>query len=249
MRPLRWTAEANAVLNRIRTYPWTLSVYGMSQSRAWRLVEARVRRHIDDAGIVRHERNQYRLCVREMLKSFRTQTGPPLAKEIELVIRKWVNFGQRPALLQELLCICFLRFEQTGYAGPWPKPEPGKKRGPKSRRLPRRSYEKALGKGRISRGRSNMVEAQAAKHKAGSAHAAEIADKLRPVLAAHGIPGNRFVSYFAFAQRLGRLSRKYAGRTLAGAASDLVDLYEAKSLDREVLLAIAEVVAGLSDLA
>jgi hypothetical protein len=56
------------------------------------------------------------------------------------------------------------------------------------------------------------------------------------------------VAYFAYAQKLGRLCRNYAEKTLAIAASDLIDRYEAKSLDRETLAAIALVIFGISDL-
>jgi len=56
-------------------------------------------------------------------------------------------------------------------------------------------------------------------------------------LAARGIPADKFVAYFAFAQKLGRLSRTYADKSLQMAAADLIDLYEAKSLDGDVLLA------------
>ena len=250
MRPLPLTPETRAVFARICTYGWTLRVFGMSQSQVWRLVEARIENRINAAGVAVQKRNQYRSCVWEMLKAFRTETGEPLARALELAIRKWANFGLAPALLQELLGDCFLRFEQVGYASPTATlPAGGKKRGPKSRRLPRRSYEKALKKGRISRGRSNSVEEQTASHRAGSGHAAEIAGKLRPVLAACGIPGDRFVAYFAFAQRLGRLSRDYSAESLRIAASDLIDLYEAKSLDGDTLRVIAATVFGLTDLA
>jgi hypothetical protein len=91
-----------------------------------------------------------------------------------------------------------------------------------------------------------MVEEQAAKQKAGSAQAAEIANKLRPILAAREIPGARFVSYFAFAQGLGRLSRNYSAESLAMAAADLIDLYEAKSLDGDTLRAIAAILFGIN---
>ena len=59
--------------------------------------------------------------------------------------------------------------------------------------------------------------------------------------AAHGIPGDRFVAYFAFAQKLGRYARNHSGETLRMAASDLVDLYEAKNLDRDTLAETARV--------
>ena len=50
----------------------------------------------------------------------------------------------------------------------------------------------------------------------------------------------------AFAQRLGRLSRTYANKSLQMAAADLVDLYEAKSLDGNTLHAIAAAVFGIN---
>jgi hypothetical protein len=247
VRPLLLTAETQAILTRIRTHGWTLFVLGMSPDQAWRLVKARVERRIQDAGVAVQYVNVYRRYVHELARAFRTETGEPLAQAVELVIRKWANLGLESALLQGLLGGCYLRFEQHGYADPTVAPPAGrKKRGPKARRLPRRSYEKALKKGRASRARSGTVEQQAARQKAGSAHAAEIADKLRSVLAAHGIPGARFVSYFAFAQKLGSLSRNYTAKSLAMAASDLIDLYEAKSLDGDALRAIALSLFGVN---
>ncbi len=247
MRPLLLTTETQAVLSRIRADGWTLLVFGMSPGEAWRLVKARVERRIQRAGVAVQRVNVYRRYVYELVKAFRTEAGEPLAQAIELVIRKWVNLGLESGLLQGLLGDCFLRFEQNGYAKPTVTPlVGGKKRGPKARRLPCRSYEKALKKGRASRARSGTVEEQAAKQKAGSAQAAEIADKLRPVLAARAIPGGQFVAYFAFAQRLGRLSRNYTAKSLAMAASDLIDLYEAKSLDGDTLRAIAATAFGVN---
>jgi len=249
VRPLLLTAETQAVLTRVRTYGWTLCVFGMSPGEAWRLVKARVERRIQNAGVAVQSVNVYRRYVHELVKAFRTETGEPLAQAVELVIRKWVNLGLESALLQGLLGDCFLRFEQNGYAGPAVAPPAGgRKRGPKGRRLPRRSYEKALKKGRVSRARSGTVEGQAARQKAGSARAAEIAGKLRPILAARAIPGARFVAYFAFAQQLGRLSRNYTAKSIAMAASDLIDLYEAKSLDGDALRAIAVTLFGVTNL-
>ncbi len=249
MKALPLSAETQAIMIRIRTCGWTLCVFGMSRGEAWRLVKARVERRIMDAGVAILEVNVYRRYVHELVKAFRTETGEPLAQAIELVIRKWVNLGLESGLLQGLLGDCFLRFEQNGYANPAVTlPARGKKRGPKARRLPRRSYEQALKKGRASRARHGKVEDQAARQKAGSAEAAVIADRLRPVLTARAIPGAQFISYFAFAQRLGRLSRNYSAKSLAMAAADLIDLYEAKSLDGDTLRAIAVTLFGVTNL-
>jgi len=249
VRPLPLTAETQAILTRIRTYGWTLSVFGMSQAAAWRLVKARVHRHVMAAGVAVIEVNMYRRYVHELVKAFRAETGERLARAVELAIRKWANLGLECELLQGLLGDCFRRFEQHGYAGPTiAPPAVGKKRVPKARRLPRRSYEKALSKGRASRARHGTVEDQAARQRAGSAEAAAIAARLRPVLAARSIPGARFVAYFAFAQKLGRLCRNYAAKSLAIAAADLIDRYEAKSLDRDALRAIAVTLFGVTDL-
>jgi hypothetical protein len=237
MRPLPLTAETQAVFSRIRTFDWVLLAYGMSHAKVWRLVEARVKNRINAAGVAIQERNVYRSCVWELLKAFRTQTGEPLASALELAIRKWANYGLRPVLLQELLGDCFLRLEQFGYGRPRSKARPpAKRRGSK----PHGSYEKALTRGRVRRGHSGTPEEQVASHREGSAHAVAIADKLRPILAARGITGRAFIPYYNFAQRLGRLSRNYTAKSLAMAASDLVDLCEAQELDGGTLRTISQ---------
>jgi hypothetical protein len=145
-----------------------------------------------------------------------------------------------PELLQQILCDCHQKFHACGHQLPRRKPLVTKtKPGPGLRRKSKKTYAKALKKGRVSRGRSSTPEEQIAGHREGSAYAAVIADRLRPVLAERGIPDDRFVAYFAFAQKLGRYARNYSGESLRMAASDLVDLYEAKSLNGDVLRAIA----------
>jgi len=249
VRPLPLTAETQAILTRIRTCGWTLSVFGMSENAAWRLVKVRVQRRVMASGVTVMNVNVYLRYVHELVRAFRTETGARLTGAVELAIRKWANLGLSCELLQALLGDCFLRFEQHGYTeSAVAVPTIGKKRGPKARRLPRRSYEKALKQGRGSRARHGTVEDQVARHRAGSAKAAAIAASLRPVLVARSIPGAQFVAYFAYAQKLGRLCRNYAAKSLTIAAADLIDRYEAKSLDRDALRAIAATLFGVTDL-
>ena len=60
------------------------------------------------------------------------------------------------------------------------------------------------------------------------------------------MPGREFIRYNAFAQKLGRLSRTYADKSLQRAAADLIDLYEAKSLDGDTLRAITATLLGVN---
>jgi hypothetical protein len=241
VKPLALSAETQAILRRIRTYGWTLNVYGMSSSQSLRLVKARTDIRINKAGVSPPYSNVYRRYVVEVVKTFRTETGESLARAIQLVIRKWTNLGLTLPLLQGLLADCFLRFEQQGYAMPKAK-HPGGRPKPRRRRT---TYEAALKKGRAALGGANTVEEQAARQQQGAAFAAAIARRLRPILQARGITGRGFLPYFNFAQKLGRLSRKYADKSLQMAAADLVDYYEAKTLNHDTLLAICTSLFGV----
>jgi len=72
-----------------------------------------------------------------------------------------------------------------------------------------------------------------------------VAGKIRPLLAARGIPGRQFLAYYNFAQALGRLTCNYSGRSLEMAAGDLIDRCEAKSLDGDALRSIAAGLFGI----
>ncbi len=111
MRALLLSATSQAILDHIKTYPWTLNVYGMSQSRAVKLIKARTEGRINKAGIGPPYNNVYRRYVLELVKTFRTRTRAPLAEAIPLLIRKWANMGLVVPLLEDLLGDCFLRFE------------------------------------------------------------------------------------------------------------------------------------------
>jgi hypothetical protein len=247
VRTLLLSAATQAILDRIKTYEWTLDVYGMSQSRAVRLVKARTETRINKAGIGPPYSNVYRRYVLELVKTFRTRTRDPLAQAIPLVIRKWANLGLAVPLLEELLGDCFLRFEQHGYA--MPKRDchrfPPRKTVavPKRRRM---TYENALKKGRARLHGGNTIEEQAELQRQGSVLASGIARRLKPILETRGVHGRAIMPYYNFAQQLGRLSRNYGGRTLEMAAADLIDLGEAKGLDGAALRAVATTVFGIN---
>jgi hypothetical protein len=204
------------------------------------MVREQVNRRISRFGVPMHEVNIYRRYTAEMLKAFRTETGEPLATALVLCMRKWANLGLAPELLQQILCDCHQKFHACGHQLPRRKPLVSEKKpGPGLRRRRKRTYAEALSKGRVSRSPTATLEDQSARHAEGIAQNREISRKLADLLAARKIPGRQFIHYNAFAQKLGRLSRKYADKSLQMAAADLVDLYQAKSLDGNVLAEIA----------
>jgi hypothetical protein len=248
MKPLPLTAEAEAVLARIRTSRLPLAVCGTTHARTWPQVKDIIRLHVNAAGAAVSDINKYMLCAQEMAKAFRTETGEPLARELVLTIRKWAGYGLKPALLQTILCDCVHRFEQLGYSPEPARPRVGRKPGPKSRRLPRRTYEQVLRKGRVALNKRGTVEDQAAGHAEAIRQNREISNTLSGLLKARKVPGREFVRYNAFAQKLGRLARNYHAKSLAIAATELVDLYEANGLDRATVLSIALVLFDITEL-
>jgi hypothetical protein len=238
MRPIELTAEPRNVLAFIGRTEFPLSVYGRSAGRVWPMVRGQVSKRISSFGVPVHEVNMYKRHVTELLKAFRTETGEPLAAALELCVRKWSNLGLAPELLQQLLCDCHQKFHSVGHQMPKRKPlVPETKPGPRRRK--RRTYAQALEQGCVSRSGSATTEEQSAGHARGIAQNRDISRKLALMLKDRNIPGEQFIRYNAFAQKLGRLSRKYSGKSLQMAASDLIDYYEAKSLDHDVLIAIA----------
>ena len=243
MRHLLLTAQTDAVLAFIRRTEFPLSVYGRSAARVWPMVREQVNRRISRFGVPVHEINIYRRYTFEMLKAFRTETGEPLAAALELCVRKWANLGLEPELLQQLLCDCHQKFHAVGHQMPKRKPIAPE---PRLRRRRGSTYAQALSKGRVSRSGSSTIEEQSASHAKGIAQNRDISRKLALLLAARKTPGRQFIRYNAFAQKLGRLSRTYADKSLQMAAADLIDLYEAKTLDSDTLRAIAVTLFGIT---
>jgi hypothetical protein len=241
MRPIELETETRDVLAFIRRTEFPLSVYGRSAGRVWPMVRGQVSKRISSFPVPVHEVNMYKRYVAELLKAFRTETGKPLAQALELCLRKWSNLGLAPKLLEQLLCDCHHKFHAVGHQMPNRRPlAPETKPGPRRRK--KRTYAKALEQGRISRSGSATTEEQAASHARGIAQNRDISQRLALLLKDRNIPGDQFIRYNAFAQKLGRLSRQHGGKTLQLAASDLIDYYEAKLLDGSVLRAIAATV-------
>lgn len=178
----------------------------------------------------------------ELVRVFRTENGARLIATIKLTIRKWMNLGLEPILLEGLLSDCFLRFEQQGYAMPRTQ---SLGRQPKSRRR-HGTYAGSLKKGRAALRKGSTVTEQAELQKQGSKIASDIARRLKPVLDARGITGRAFTPYYNFAQKLGTLSCNYGGKSLQIAAADLVDLYEARELESDILRCISQVLFNIA---
>jgi hypothetical protein len=249
MRRLTLTPDTRAVLARLRAHGYPLCVYGWSAARARLMVKDLVRQRVDHFGVAVHERGMYNRYADQMLKAFRIHTREPLVHALEQAIRKWANLGLKPELLQLILCDCHLRFHNKGYqmklkrrlvhrAKPGPKPRP--KRRP--------TYKQMLKRHRVKLAAKTTVEVQSARHHTGTRHAQDIGFRLRGLLDARRVPTDMFGDYFAFAQKLGRLSRKYADKSLQLAASDLIDLYEFESLDSDTLRSIAVTLFGVLEL-
>jgi hypothetical protein len=247
MRQLSLTAPTDAVLAFIRRTEFPLSVYGRSAARVWPMVREQVDRRISRFGVPVHQVNIYRRYVAEMLKAFRTETGEPLAAALELCVRKWTNLGLETELLEQLLIDCHRKFHATGHQPPKRRPiVPATKPGPRLRRRHKRTYAEALAEGRTSRRPAATIAEQSTSHAAGIARNRDISRKLAVLLKDRGIPGKEFIRYNAFAQKLGRLSRKYGGQSLPIAASNLIDYYEARSLDGNALRAVAATVFDIN---
>ena len=60
MRELALSAQTQAIFDRIKSYTWTLNMYGMSRSRALWLVKARTEARMNKAGVTPPYNNVYR---------------------------------------------------------------------------------------------------------------------------------------------------------------------------------------------
>jgi hypothetical protein len=249
MRRLVLASETQAVLARLRGSEYPLCVYRRSAARVRLMVKDLINLRINRFGVALQELGMYNRYADEMLKAFRTRAQEPLVHELEQAIRKWANFGLNPNLLQYILCDCHLTFHDAGYQMK-PKRRLGHKTkpGPKQSAGRRPTYKQMLRRHRVRLTGRSTIEEQSARHHAGTRHAKDIGFRLRGLLDARHMPTGRFTDYFAFAQKLSRLSRNYSGRSLQRAASDLIDLYESESLDSDTLRSIAVTLFGVIEL-
>jgi hypothetical protein len=233
------------MLARIRRVKFPLSVLGRSHGRTMPMTRAVVDWRLRRTPVSRLEASHYRRAVAEMVRSFRAATGEPLTAALQLTLRKWTNHGLDPRLLQDLCCDVFDKFEAAGRLPPKQRDVMPAKRAPRKRR---RTYQQAVERGWATL-RPGQTPAEQATHFARAVSTnQDISRKLASLLKERGVPGKQFIRYNAFGQKLGRLSRRFSSGTLARAAADLVDLYEAKSLDHETLLAICADLFGLTAL-
>jgi len=249
VRELVLTERTRHVLDRISECEFPLSILGRSHARVMSMTTHVVNARLAKAGAAPPWRGCYQRAAGEMVKAFRTSTGSALAHSLKLVIRKWTAFRLDSEVLQELACDLYETFDAAGHQMPIPGgAKPRAKPGPKSKRMPRRSYRTALEKGLADRRKALTIERQAELHRKAIEVNKETSRRVAAVLKARGIPGRQFVRYNAFAQIVARRARNYTGPTLAQAASDLVDLYEAKGLNRATLLALCADLFGLVNL-
>jgi hypothetical protein len=210
------------------------------------MVKDLINLRINRFGVALHELGMYNRYADEMLKAFRTRTQEPLVHELEQAIRKWTNLGLKPELLQLILCDCHLKFHNAGNQMK-PKRPLGRKAkpGPKPSARRRQTYKQVLKQRRVRLTGRSTIEEQSARHHAGTRHAKDIGFRLRGLLDARRVPTDRFTDYFAFAQSLGSCARRYTAISLQIQAANLIDQWEAESLDRDTLVAIAVTLFGV----
>jgi hypothetical protein len=244
MKPLHLTAPTRGVFDRILAVRQPLAVYGTTQTSARARVKDDVTRRLNAHGIIPPSRSFYQTYVEELLKAFRTRTGAALVHALERAIRRWVNFGLEPGLLQTILCDCHLRFEQQGYQMPVVRDVKRRKPAPK----PRRSYRQLVAMKWGSRAKSRPAAQQAKAYESARAHNKDLSNRVSGLLAARKVPGREVRRYNAFVYRLDRYCRNYSLRSLEIAAAGVIDDFEGEGLDRDTLVAIAATLFGLTRL-
>ena len=103
-------------------------------------------------------------------------------------------------------------------------------------------YQWRLRNGAVPRPVQCSVEQHIERFRMVREHDRYLTTTTRQVLESLGVPTTAFFYYYAFTRRLDRLCRTYTSAVLRRAAQDLVDLWEARGLNCEILLTICEYV-------
>jgi len=103
-KPVRLTPQMARVLDLMRTSPDPYPTYNQPAQEADERVLAVARSLLTDSGLSWNSVIHYTWYAREVAKLFRTRSGRDLAFHLELIMRKWQNFGLSPNILQILAC-------------------------------------------------------------------------------------------------------------------------------------------------
>ncbi len=228
MKELKLSPELDQRLVRIEEKELGTSLFGYGHQTAAKELDPLFLQVLNDAGLQRGPYCQGKTFGRELVRLFRTMSGKKLADGLRDALRKWDAYGLRFSLLQEMVLAGLYE-----YPAGKPPAEPLSRK-PKKKR--RGTYEQALREGRAELKATNTPAEQATKHRAASEISRLISARVREVLQRHSTPMTEFVRYNAFAYKIGSLARKYGKETLRMTVLDRVDQYEAKGLNRKVLL-------------
>jgi len=213
-----------------------LALRGADAAHAQDLVREEMLAVVNRAGVRVGKLGPCFAAAREFSRAARTKEGPAFVKAVELWLRKWTALGLDPTVLEDAVLACLDKYGKP-VTVPAPKLKPPRR---KRRNL---TYEQAIEAGLAPAGAN--VERQVKEHEQATARSREVATIVRRVLGEHGLPGRDFVRYNAFALQVDRRHRRYGGKSLDRAVADLVDLAEAKDLDRRMLDALSREVLNL----
>jgi hypothetical protein len=234
MRPLELSTELAELLERVKKHGLFLPVLGFRQEKVWEMARPAIRPLMDSSGLNLMTRNQYRSFCRELTSLCRQEQGLGLAQGVRTTIRKWRDLGLDFKLVQDLALACWHAFEAFD-----PSLQPEDARQPdKQHHRTHRGYEEAVESGDVPTPAETWKPSQFRSYREAMEHNRDISIKVRQLLIDYQYPLRDFIRYNAFAFRLDRAARRYTRRSLNMAASNFVDEWEEKGLDRDMLLAI-----------
>ncbi len=102
--PMNLKPETRLALDEIRGTDAPSAVYGLEPAKAEALLRQLTEPMFEGASLPMAVVMQLRWFVLELAKVFRTRVGYALAFQLELVLRKWRDYGVEPNTLQLVLC-------------------------------------------------------------------------------------------------------------------------------------------------